>query len=87
MRFSPKFWENEMGDIDLRCEQSVNVSDEINRLLAEHFTLVRHHKHRVFVSKDGKHVVVLSGSPGDHRTCRNELSTIRRTLRSMGVLS
>lgn len=76
----------DISDVDLRLEQSVDVVTERERLLAlGGFRLIRCNRHAVWQS--GRHVLVLSNSPSDHRTIRNELGLIRRTLRNMGVLS
>lgn len=77
----------DINEIDPRCEQSVNVFAERDRLLElGGFILVRQGKHLIFKNERG-FTIVISGSPSDHRACRNDLAQIRRTLRSMGVIS
>lgn len=39
---------------------------------------VRHGRHLVFYAPDGKSMVVMSATPGDHRSYKNALAQMRR---------
>lgn len=68
----------DINDVDLRCEQSVNVFEEHERLLAlGGFVLVREKRHKIFRNSRG-HIFVVACSPSDVRAIRNSLARLRR---------